>query len=100
MFSYKPRSTLHELLAAKNYSHINSGIIKDISPIFHHPYASILMNEVILKIENVRVVGMDFDAHFDQEFNSKLFLLPKKIIIDFCVDLFFGVCFHYTILCF
>lgn len=36
------------------------------------------MNEVILKIENVRVVGMDFDAHFDQEFNSKLFLLPKK----------------------
>lgn len=57
------------------------------------------MNEVILKIENVRVVGMDFDAHFDQEFNSKLFLLPKKKLLSIFVWIYFSVFVFTTLFC-
>lgn len=53
----------HKLLSAEDDQHIDAGQIEDPRPVLEHPVARVLVNEVILEVEDERVVWGDFH-HF------------------------------------
>lgn len=59
----KSGSVLHEVLAAENDEHVNAAVVEDPRPVLDHPAPGLLVDEVILEVEHVRVVGRDFHTH-------------------------------------
>lgn len=51
------RPTLHVVLAAENEDHVDADVVKSILPVFDHPHARVLVHELLLEVEHVRVVG-------------------------------------------
>jgi hypothetical protein len=49
--------TLHVMLAAEDEDHVDADVVETVLPVLDHPYSCVLVNELLLEVENVRVVG-------------------------------------------
>lgn len=56
-------SVLHVKLAAKDDQHVGATVVEHPGPVVDHPCPRVLMDELTLKVEHVRVVGRHFDVH-------------------------------------
>lgn len=57
-------SALHIELSAKDDQHIGATIVEHPRPVVDHPGPRVLMDELILEVEHVRVIWRYFDIHF------------------------------------
>ena len=56
---------MHVVLAAKDDRHIDAAVVEHVRPVLHHPDARVLVDELILEVENVRIVGRYFHIHLE-----------------------------------
>lgn len=60
-----PWPVLHVVLAAKDDRHVDAAVVEHVRPVLHHPDARVLVDELILEVENVRIVGRYFHIHLE-----------------------------------
>lgn len=68
-------SALHIELSAKNDQHIGAAIVEHPRPVVDHPGPGVLMDELILEIEYVRIVWSHFDIHFQAAVGARFYFL-------------------------
>lgn len=56
--------TLHVELSAKDDQHIGAAIVEHPCPVVDHPGPGVLMDELVLEVEHIRVVWCHLDIHF------------------------------------
>lgn len=59
-----PRPVQHEALSAEDDQHVDAAVVEHVGPVPDHPFSGVLVDEVVLKIKNVRVIRNNFDIHF------------------------------------
>lgn len=52
-----PGSALHVMLAAEYEQHVHADVVESDRPVFGHPFPRVLVYELILEVEYVRIVG-------------------------------------------
>lgn len=86
-----PRSVLHKMLPAEDHRHVDATVVEHVGPVFDHPDACVLVDELIFKVENVRVVWRDLDVHF----GGCLLLLLDAALTLFCWTIFSSFFFFF-----
>lgn len=90
-----PRSVLHKMLPAEDHRHVDATVVEHVGPVFDHPDACVLVDELIFKVENVRVVWRDLDVHF----GGCLLLLLDAALTLFCWTIFSSFFFFFGYTC-
>lgn len=54
---FEPGPLLHEVLAAEDEHHVDADVVEAEGPVFSHPGAGLLVDEVRLEVEHIGVVG-------------------------------------------
>jgi len=110
-----PRPILHKVLTTEYYKHVDAAVVEHPCPVLQHPFASALVYEVVLEIEDVRVVGRNANVHVDHFGGFDVlswwlcYLIYVQLwgkrygLVSFCVgrSLFDGIeCFEKNMVCF
>lgn len=77
-----PGSVLHVILSSKYERHVHSHIIESDSPILSHPLPRLLMNELVLELEDVRVIRRDVEVIAPALHRSRRKLLKFELITN------------------
>lgn len=75
-----PRPILHKVLTTEYDQHVDAAVVEHPCPVLQHPFARALVYEIVLEIEDVRVVGRNANIHVDHCGGSMVFWFLVAIL--------------------